>query len=608
MAVGNPNSIAASDGSRQTSGFAEADAFLDQPVTTGRPPTSRPAFAALRMLAVWQTQAQLARLGQSFRSPRRQWIALLAVVLAIVWLGQAIISMLFRQAADPALLAIWVPFSLTAYTAWHFIKSISTTPTEPFDWSPAELEILCGAPFSRSQLILYRLQTTVISALAKSSCFTLVMIPDLKFPLAGLAGMFAGLVLVDLLRMLIQIGCFGISKQLLGLTRLVSFTALVTWVGYVFVGCLGAANAAEELASPGAFRFAQQFGETLFAHVTIHGRWLLLTFEPAANVILTNSLDAYWIGQLLASLLLVTVGLMGVIVADRWALRITQQREQTNYQRIQQRPTRPIARPIVAAAISKRVRNQRRIFVPLRMMGAGSIAWRQLLGAWHFRGTLAISLGVPTCLCCLPLFAKHEQLEMLMHIVGGLVFYSFLLLPPALMLDFRRDAKRLGVLKQLPITPLAVTIGELAAPVLICVGFQSVVLAISTINGALSLPQAILASLLLWPVCCLIFATENLIFMLAPHRQNQAGLEVFVRTLLVFTAKGIFLALALAGILAWAFASRSLSGWFVEPVQANRIIFGAGVWLVTSGLAAGAIGWLVKLYDQFDPSSDAAQL
>ena len=604
MALGSLDSMAASDGSRQTLGFAEADSFLDQPAATGRPLTSRPAFAALGMLAVWQTQAQLARLGQSFRSPRRQWIALLAVVLAIVWLGQAIISMLFRQAADPALLAIWVPFSLTAYTAWHFIKSISTTPTEPFDWSPAEVEILCGAPFSRSQLILYRLQTTVISALAKSSCFTLVMIPDLKFPLAGLVGMFAGLVLVDLLRMLIQIGCFGISKQLLGLTRLVSFTALVTWVGYVFVGCLGAANAAEQLASPGAFRFAQQFGETLFAHVTIQGSWLLFTFEPAANVILTNSLDADWIGQLLVSLLLGTVGLMGVIGADRWALRITQQREQTNYQRVQQQPVPRI----VAAVISKRVRNQRRIFVPLRMMGAGSIAWRQLLGAWHFRGTLAISLGVPICLCCLPLFAKHEQFPMLMHIVGGLVFYSFLLLPPALMLDFRRDAKRLGVLKQLPITPLAVTIGELAAPVLICIGFQSVVLAISTINGALSLPQAMLASLLLWPVCCLIFATENLVFMLAPHRQNQEGLEVFVRTLLVFTAKGIFLALALAGMLAWAFASRSLSGRFVDPVQANRIIFGAGVWLVTSGLAAGAIGWLAKLYDQFDPSSDAAHL
>ncbi len=604
MAVDTLNSMAVIDGSRQTLGFAEVDSFLDQPVTIGRPLTSRPAFAALRMLAVWQTQAQLARLGQSFRSPRRRWIALLAVVLAIVWLGQAIISMLFRQAADPALLAIWIPFSLTTYTAWHFIKSISTKPTEPFDWSPAEVEILCAAPFSRSQLILYRVQTTVISALAKSSCFTLVMIPDLKFPLAGLVGMFAGLVLVDLLRMLIQIGCFGISKRALGLTRFVSFTALVMWVGYVFVGCLGAANAAEQLASPGAFRFAQQFGETLFAHVTIHGSWLMCAFEPAANVILTNSLDAHWIGQLLVSLVLVAVALMRVIGADQWASRITQQREQTNYQRIQQKPIRPI----VAAAISKRVRNQRRIFIPLRMLGAGSIAWRQLLGAWHFRGTLAISLGVPICLCCLPLFAKHEQLPMLMHIVGGLVFYSFLLLPPALMLDFRRDAKRLGMLKQLPITPLAVTFGELAAPVLICAGFQSVVLAISTINGALSLPQAMLASLLLWPVCCLIFATENLIFMLAPHRQNQEGLEVFLRTMLVFTAKGIFLALALAGILAWAFASRSLSGWFVDPVQANRIIFGAGVWLVTSGLAAGATGWLAKLYDQFDPSSDAAHL
>ncbi len=604
MAVETLNAIAAIDGSRQTSGFTDANSFPDQPITTGRPLTNLPTFAALRMLTRWQAQAKYARLCQSFRSPRRQWIALLAVALATVWLGQAIVSMLFRQAADPALLAIWIPFSLAAYTAWHFIKSISTTPTEPFDWSKAEVEILCAAPFSRSQLILYRLQTTVISALAKSLCFALVMIPDLKFPLAGLVGMFAGLVLVDLFRMLIQIGCFGLSKRMIGLTRLVSFTALVTWIGYVFVRCFSSADAAERLASPGAFSFAQQFGETLFADVTIHGNWLMFTFEPAANVILTNSLDAYWIGQLFVSLLLVAGGLVGVMGADRWASRIIQQRDRIIYQRIQQKP----APSMVAATILRRVRDQRRIFVPLRMMGAGSIAWRQLLGAWHFRGTLAISLGVPICLCCLPLFAKHEQLPMLMHIMGGLVFYSFLLLPPALMLDFRRDANRLGVLKALPITPLAVTIGQLAAPVLICFGFQSVVLAIGAINGAISLPQAILASILLWPVCGLIFATENLIFMLAPHRQNQEGLEVFLRTILVFTAKGIFLALALAGILAWAFASRCLSGWFVDPIQANRIIFGGGVWLVTSGLAAGATCWLAKLYDQFDPSSDAAHL
>ena len=37
----------------------------------------------------------------------------------------------------------------------------------------------------------------------------------------------------------------------------------------------------------------------------------------------------------------------------------------------------------------------------------------------------------------------------------------------------------------------------------------------------------------------LIFALDNIIFLLYPYRVQQEGLEIFLRTMLTFTGKGI---------------------------------------------------------------------
>ena len=88
---------------------------------------------------------------------------------------------------------------------------------------------------------------------------------------------------------------------------------------------------------------------------------------------------------------------------------------------------------------------------------------------------------VPGFLSCLTLITPHSGTVMLVQLVGGLVFYSFLLLPTAFKFDFRRDVDRLTVLKSLPISPTAVTLGQLAVPVLLCTLFQVAVLLIAIV-------------------------------------------------------------------------------------------------------------------------------
>ena len=52
----------------------------------------------------------------------------------------------------------------------------------------------------------------------------------------------------------------------------------------------------------------------------------------------------------------------------------------------------------------------------------------------------------------------------LLHVAAWLAVCTLLLAPPALRIDFRRDIDRIWLLKSLPITPLAMTIGQIVLP------------------------------------------------------------------------------------------------------------------------------------------------
>lgn len=558
---------------------------------------------ALLQLLRCQVRARIRKIVNSFRSPRRQFVSILAIVFAVIWLGQAIAGILFRESANPERLATWIPLGFFAYTAWHLIKTISSKPVEPFEWTPAELELLCGAPLKRRHLIVYRFASILSSAILKSLCFTLLMLPDLNILVSGFYGMLIGLILVDLIRLLIEQVCRLFTKRGLKLLRGVVYASLVLWIGSTFWICFTASSAQSNLASPAALLFAKSLGQELVEHLTVHGAFLLLPFQSSVGLILATDLDLQLLAHFLIGTGLVAILLSTLIALDDLVLKMTRQRE---FRVIIGRK-----KPSDVCSHSKLIDSKseaRPIRVPFRIRGVGSIAWRQLLGAWHYRTTLAVSLGVPTLLCCLPLLASHEPLPMLLNVVAGIVFYSFLLLPSALMLDFRRDVHRLDVLKSLPINPMAVTLGQLAAPIALCMAFQWIVLIIASVNGSVSLWQASIAATLLIPINVLIFAVENVLFMIAPYRRNQEGVAVFLRTILTFTAKGMLFAIGLAITVAWAFVCRQMGANYIHGQFIAGLMFGAGIWFLTSLAAASMTVWLARMYREFDPSLDAPNL
>ena len=232
---------------------------------------------------------------------------------------------------------------------------------------------------------------------------------------------------------------------------------------------------------------------------------------------------------------------------------------------------------------------------------------RQMLGARHHFISLLIAFSAPALLALIPLFFCRTGHGAFLNVYGGLAFYSLLLLPAALRFDFRRDLDRMLLLKSLPLTSKTTVLGQLAAPVVLASIFQLCVLVVAAWLRPMPMYYLGIGWLMMLPMNLLIFALDNLLFLLYPYRHNQEGLEIFLRTTLTFTAKGILFAVALAAVAAWALAA----GWLVRHFglgrdvhESTRMLFLGGIGLLLAGSALVATRMTIVAYERFDPSQD----
>ena len=552
---------------------------------------------ALQHLLRFQTKAKFNRLFASFKNPRKKVMSIVAVLLGLVWLSQTIFGILFREAADPAEIALWLPLGLFVYSAWHLIKVSTRKVVEPFEWTAAEKEFVIAAPVTRAQQITYRLTSVATAALAKAICFSVIMSPDIRIWYAGFFGMLLGLAFVDLIRVLFELFFYGLGKVGRRICQLCVLASVGGCFLFALSNCLISQTANSDLASPGALLFFKNFiAEVTSLAQTQIGQWLIAPFAVFSNFTLSPTTDFQHFQNMFLAIALNGLAVAGVYGLDRWMQRRCRQKEVTNLKHAITKKTNDL--------VTNAKQQRRKIRVPARLGGVGSLFWRQLLGVNNYRGTVVFSLSVPVLLSCLPLLANHHASMMLLNVIASMVFYSFLLLPSALILDYRRDINRMSVLKSLPISPLAATVGQLSVPVLMCCLFQTVVLAIAAASGKVILWQAILAGVLLIPVNVLIFAAENYIFIMAPYQRNKEGFDVFLRTILTFTAKGLFFGLGLGLALLWMVIVIAANKYVGLSSFVSVTCFALGLWGFTLSLAWFFVSAITTRFERFDPSQD----
>lgn len=554
---------------------------------------------ALAQLLQFQGVSKLKRLARGFSTPRRAALSALALLLAAIWLGNAALSIIYRDPYHKESLHYWLPLVPLIYATWQLLKASWQRPEEPLEWTPAERELLCGGPFDRHSLIVYRIAVILSATLLKATCATLLLLPDLVVSWAGFVGIFLGLAFVDLLRVCIDMTAGGVSARTYRWLRAaVLFASAAFLVGGLAFALARPAEGAPTtgIAASVAWllHFLRGLGDLLETPV---GALLLAPFQVYSRVIAADAVTPALFGWLALGTGMVAAAAQFAVWLDSRLHVHGLEAERRSYVR-EGRGEESTA----DAAVRKIDVDS----VP-QWLGIGPLAWRQLLGVRTHFGGLLLALAAPAILSCLPLMQRLPPATTFGSVAAALAFYSLLLLPAGLKFDFRRDVERLEIFKTLPIGATSIVIGQLTAPVLIATVFQFAVLIVAACVRPVPALYVAGAAAFLVPLNLLIFSVENSIFLLYPYRPNQEGLEVFLRTTLTFTAKSLLFALALVVVYWLSQIARDVSELpFVKPFLGgnHRAAFAATMWCTVTLAAAFFTLFLARIYDQHDPSLD----
>jgi hypothetical protein len=497
--------------------------------------------------------------------------------------------------------------SLVAYAAWHFAKAAFFRPESPFEWTTAERELLAAMPLDSRDLVAYQLASVTATTGLKAVLFTVLLLPDLRCVPLGLAGLLLAMLMLELLRIAIDIATWGMGKAEFLVYRAAVVAGLVS-AGFAAAAVIvqPAVVAGERISEEGVRR------RILDALVHVDSSafgYVALPFRPVVDLILADRVtptNLALAAAALAAVLVLAVAVTGLYSAT---VRRRVQREKRKYVGC----ATPLARQRITGASVVAPQSVQTCQLVLRLRrvprwgGAGAVAWRQLVGASRHGGSLLTAMIAPAVLACIPVFVVADPTIALVATTGALAFYTFLLLPTALRFDFRRDFDRLATLKGLPVSPMAAVIGQLIAPILIASLFQVCMLAFAIIARDLPLHWLITVTLVMIPLNALVFGLDNLIYLLYPYRVQQEGLEIFLRTMLTFTAKGLLFACGMAAVSTWGFAATALTRAIEGPtgVSINTFaVFAAGMVLGPGIAASIVLGALARTYRNVNPIED----
>ena len=563
--------------------------------------------ATIQLLQL-QSRGRRRRMWNRFRQTRRLFLSAIACVLAVVWLGNAVMTIWLREAASPETLRALLSLGLVFYAGWHIAKAAFFRPDSPFDWTTGECELLAAMPLRPRDLVAYQLASTTMTTLVKAGLFTLLLLPDLRSVGMGFVGVMLVMLLLEMLRMAVQIVTWSMSRSTFFAYRLAVVVLLVSagfaagtlmMLDHFFAGRM---NVGEGILGH-VLDILVRLNDTVFAYVA-------LPFQPFIDVILAASVTARSMGLVAANIGIVAVLAAGVVRLYSSSCQSAVDRERRSYC-CDAAPRGSLGRhsELTIGEPPGRICELSTRRIP-RWGGAGIVAWRQLVGARRQWGSLLTAMIAPAILSLAPCYVIEDPYIALLATAGTMAFYTFLLLPTALRFDFRRDLDRLAMLKALPMTSAAAVAGQVLAPVAIATLFQCALLGLAIAARSLPPHYLVLTMLVMIPLNVLVFALENLIFMLYPYRVQQEGLEIFFRTMLTFTGKGLLFAVGLGLMSVWGFAAADLTRGFSRStgVSLNAFaVFTTGMVAGPSIFAALVFYALCVVFRNLDPSDDLSR-
>lgn len=527
---------------------------------------------------------RIRRAMQRMLSPRRIIASSLTVFFVVAYLLNGAYILSARQPADPARLMLWLSGGMVIYGIYYCVRCAFSERADSLELTPAENLWLGGAPVRRSALAVSYVAGLVPPALMKTLLLAVVLARDVNHVELMVAGVLISLVLLEIVRTAIARWSAGLTsehrRRFQIATSLVAASAALLAIASIFavtpvrsatwVYILNAFHALGEVAACDAIQ------------------WLSVPWIAPAHLAVSEQYSWTTAIQLIVSISLVPLATWMLIKVDRWSNEQIHGRE---VGRLESGDAKRENQDAESNWVKLSEAREHWIYssTPDLLRDTLSIAGRHWVSVKRYRWMILGNFTIPVFLCLSPLVTGQE-FEQWLYVVGGVGLCTMLLAPPALKIDFRRDLRRMLLVRSLPVPAASMVLGTLLAPVLITWVFQWVTIAFGAWATAVGLKQVILWTGMMNALAVFTFASENALFLAYPHHEKAEGIGMMIRAKLTFLGKGTVLAAALGMLLLWATVCKTLP----EPLTQIVFVTGAiaGTWLAAAvSLATTAFCW-----------------
>jgi len=553
-------------------------------------------LTALRYRAGWR------RLVRLLRTPKGILIGGFGAFGLLVWLVPGIIAAFRGRPVVNEIADGVAPFGPFIILGLLLLSLVRSPGEEALAFLQAEVDLLFPAPFTRRQLLFYKLAQRVVPLLFVSLFFSLWTRQFTYGWLQGWLGILLTLwflhlvgLCVAMLGQVFEKRRFAVWRRLIVLGVFAAVVLVSWWMSRTMPlagPLLGEGSKPVEMlrtfasSSAGAIVSAPAvpFARVIFARDAWPDLpfWGALAFAINAALLgLAARLDANWLEA-------------GAESSKKLAERLEQ------YKRTGSASTRGAMFAFV------------RLPMFPRLGGVGPLAWRQSITGIRqgARGLMIIAIVIAAMIVP-QLFREGTD-----PLHGGttgtgpgwatafkpvsffLLGYISLFMPQLLRLDFRGDTDRMDTLKSLPVSPFAVAAAQVVVPAAIVTLIQLPLGAGLAWLMSWALDAMPAWALVVFAANLLIAAVENAIYLIWPIRPSAGVGMSFVSGQMITQLVKTF---SVIMMLALAAGAGGLGAW----VSDNNMWVMASAVLVVLTVEVAIVVWLVgRLFARFDPSRD----
>jgi hypothetical protein len=535
--------------------------------------------AALWLLLILQIKGWFRFLARNLRTFKGALLALLGLGMFVLWLTSVVLTPSMRR-LSPEQVLLYGPEVLLLYCLANVLGSSGERAVY---FTPGEIQFLFPGPFGRREVLAYKILSNLsVNILAALMMSAILQVHARWFP-AAYVGVLLAFVFMQLFGMAVNLVATSLGERLYTGGRKALFAALVLVAVAALVRFGG---------PPSQWRPREAFERVAHSEAW---RAALLPLSWFFKAFLATDLRELAEYGLLG--LVVNLALLGVVFAlDAEYLESAAASSARIYARIQRRRGR-------STEGGEGRSRAARLSVPGLPYwgGVGPVLWRQLTTALRGLGRLVVVVAILGAFVIGPMVSgiRAEQEVPLPALIGGVVLWLTVFLTALAPFDFRGDVDRIAVLKTLPLPAWRLAVGQLLTPVLLFTLLQCAVLA-AVLAASPQQPEVVLAcAAYTAPFNFLLFALENLLFLLFPTRLAAAtpgDFQTMGRNVLFLLGKMLVLAVVATAAVLVGFAAALVSG--------STWVGVAAAWPVVVVSGAALVPLVALAFQAFDVGRD----